>query len=83
MKYYTFYRESDNFDDILRDISLKKFISEKTRWANYLQIGISKYKKDVDKIFSYITLKYGDEIRNNLTKDYTPKPNIDYTPIRK
>jgi len=83
MKYYTFYRESDNFDDILRDISLKKFVSEKTRWTNYLQIGISKYKKDVEKIYSYITLKYGDEIRNNLTTDYTPKPNVDYIPIRK
>ena len=83
MKYYTFYRESNNFDDILKDINLKKFVSEKTRWENYLQIGISEYKKDAETIFSYITLKYGDEIRTNLTKDYTPKANIDYTPIRR
>jgi hypothetical protein len=83
MKYYTFYRESDNFDDILKDINLKKFVSERIRWSNYLQIGISKYKKDAEKIFSYITLKYGDDIRTNLTKDYTPKPYIDYIPIRK
>ena len=83
MKYYTFYRESDNFDDILKDISLKKFISELIRWYNYLQIGISEYKKDAEKICSYITLKYGEEIRTNLTKDYTPKPYIDYVPIRR
>ncbi len=83
MRYYIFYRESDNFDDILKDISIKKFVSERIRWSNYLQIGISQHKKDAEKIFSYITLKYGDDIRTNLTKDYTPKPNIDYIPIRK
>lgn len=83
MKYYIFYRESDNFDDILKDINLKKFVSERIKWTNYLQIGISQYKKDAEKIFSYITLKYGDDIRTNLTKDYTPKPYIDYIPIRK
>ena len=83
MKFYTFYRESNNYDDILKDVALKKFVSEKIRWTNYLQIGICTYKKDAEKIFSYITLKYGDDIRTNLTKDYTPKPYIDYTPIRK
>jgi hypothetical protein len=83
MKYYIFYRESDNFDDILKDINLKKFVSERITWTNYLQIGISQYKKDAEKIFSYITLKYGDDIRTNLTKDYSPKPHIDYIPIRR
>lgn len=83
MKYYTFYRESNNFDDILKDISLKKFITEKTKWDKYLQIGIDEYKKDATKIFSYITLKFGDDIRTNLTKDFTPKPNVDYVPIRR
>lgn len=83
MKYYTFYRESNNFDDILNDINLKKVVKHKIRWKNYLKIGIDDWKKDVDKIYSYITLKYGDEIRNSLTKDYSPKPNIDYTSIRR
>jgi len=83
MKYFTFYRESNNFDDILNDINLKKLITTKLRWDNYLMIGISKYKKDAEKIFSYITLKYGDEMRNRLTKDYSPVPNVDYIPIRK
>lgn len=78
MKYYTFYRENNKFDDILKDINLKKHIVEKIKWANYLQICI----KDEDKIASYITLKYGDEMRNSLTKDYSPMPYTDYTPIK-
>ena len=83
MKYYIFYRESNNFADILRDINLKKVISHKIQWDNHLMIGINEYKKDIDRIFSYITLKYGDEIRSKLTKDYRPIPNTDYTPIRR
>ena len=83
MKYFTFYRESNNFDDILKDINLKKFITTKLRWSNYLMIGINEYKKDAEKTFSYITLKFGDEMRTNLTKDYSPIPNVDYTPIRR
>jgi len=80
MKYITFYRESNNFDDILKDINLKKHIHEKIKWLNYLRIGINEGK---DTLFSYITLKYGDEMRNSLTKDYSPNPNVDYAPVRK
>jgi hypothetical protein len=80
MKYITFYRENNNFDDILKDINLKKHIHEKIKWLNYLRIGISEGK---DTLFSYITLKYGDEMRNSLTKDYSPTPNVDYVPVRK
>ncbi len=83
MKYFTFYKESNNFDDILNDINIKKSITTKIHWNHYLMIGINEYKKDAEKIFSYITLKYGDEMRNKLTKDYRPIPNIDYTPIRR
>ena len=83
MKYFTFYRESNNFDDILNDINLKKLITTKLRWNNYLMIGINKYKKDAEKTFSYLTLKYGDEMRTNLTKDYSPVPNVDYIPVRR
>jgi hypothetical protein len=83
MKYYTFYRESNKFDDILADANIKKFIREKIRWLNYLKIGIDEYEKGTDKVFFYITLKYGDEIRTQLTKDYRPIPNVDYIPIRK
>jgi len=76
MKYITFYRENNNFEDILKDTNIKKLIYEKTKWAEYLTIGI----KDDEKIISYITLKYGDEIRTNIVKDYSPIPNIDYIP---
>lgn len=76
MKYITFYRESSNFEDILKDTTLKKLIYEKTKWYQHLTVGI----KDDEKIFSYITLKYGDDIRTNLVKDFSPIPNIDYTP---
>ena len=83
MKYFTFYRESNKFDDILKDINLKKYIIEKIRWDNYLTIGMSEYSTDSEKLFSYIMLKYGDEMRNSLTKDYSPIPNVDYIPIRR
>ena len=83
MKYYIFYRENNDFNDILSDTSLKKVVSERISWDGYLQIGISTWQKNVDQIFSYITLKYGDDIRTDLTKDYSPKPYIDYLPIRK
>ena len=79
MKYITFYRESNDFDDILNDPNIKKNIGTKIKWANYLRIGIIDKK---DTMFSYITLKYGDEMRNSLTEDYSPKPNIDYIPKR-
>ena len=82
MKYYTFYRESNNFDDILKDPSIKKYISERTTWKSYLKIGLSEYQKDAEKIFCYIALKYSDDMRDDLTKDYSPIPNIDYTPVR-
>lgn len=80
MKYITFYRESDNFDDILNDMNIKKYVQEKIKWLNYLRIGVSDNK---ETLFSYITLKYGDEMRSKLTEDYSPIPNVDYTPIRK
>jgi glutaredoxin-related protein len=80
MKYINFYRENNNFDDILKDANIKKHIKEKTKWLNHLCIGILEKE---ERIFSYITLKYGDEMRNKLTKDYSPIPNIDYIPKRK
>ena len=80
MKYIYFYRENNNFDDILKDINIKKYVKEKIQWLNHLCIGIPESE---ERIFSFITLKYGDEMRNKITKDYSPKPNIDYIPKRK
>ena len=79
MKHVTFYRNSNDFTDILNDGILKKAVDEKITFKNYLILGIT----DDDKIFSYITLKYGESIRTNIVKDHSPVPNVDYIPIRK
>lgn len=78
MKHYTFYRENDKFDDILKDSVIKKRIYTKVRWNCYLYIALDDYN---DKLASYITLKYGDELRTGgLVTDRTPIPFIDYQP---
>jgi len=80
MKHFTFYRESNNFDDILTDIALKKKIHFKLRWSKHLEIGVNSYTDE--GLITYIELKYGESI-TRLTKDYSPIPNVDYTPIRR
>ena len=80
MKYYTFYREDNKFDDIINDINLKKVVDEKIRWYQYLMIGISENQKNVEQTQSYITLKYGDDIVTALTKNYAPVAGVDYIP---
>ncbi len=79
-KHITFYRESNNFNDIINDTVLKKDIHTKIQWLNHLMIGI---KDDNEINQSYITLKYGDDIITDITKDYSPIINVDYTPRRK
>jgi hypothetical protein len=79
MKYYTFYRENNNFDDILNDTIIKKIIDERLRWYQYLIIGMNEKH---EQSFSYITLKYGDEMKQELVKDFTPIPGVDYIPKR-
>jgi hypothetical protein len=80
MKYYTFYRENNNFNDLLKDPIVKKIVDIKIRWTNYLMIGIESYSNGNDQNFSYITLKYGDDMVDSLCKDFTPMPNVDYVP---
>lgn len=79
MKYYTFYRENNNFDDILNDQIIKKIIDEKVRWFQHLIIGMNDKH---DQTFSYITLKYGDEMKQDVVKDFSPVPGVDYIPKR-
>lgn len=74
MKYFTFYRENNNFDDILTDPIIKKLIDEKIRWLKHLMIGIQESE---EQAFSYITLKYGDEMKNPV-RDFSPVPGVDY-----
>jgi hypothetical protein len=81
MKYFKFYRESNNFADILKDKNIKKYVDAVVTWKNYCIIGIPRHF--VDDIASYIILKYGDDLRDSFTKDYSPIPNVDYTPIRR
>lgn len=78
MRYITFFRENNSFEDILNDAIIKKLIKERIRWHKHLNIGIV----DDDKTISYITLKYGDSIITAVSKDYTPIPHKDYIPRR-
>jgi hypothetical protein len=75
MKYYTFYRDSDDFTDILNDQVLKKSIDQKITWEKHLMIGIAQSKDEV-----YITIKYGTDMISELFQDFTPIPYIDYIP---
>ena len=81
MKYYTFFRENNNFDDILSDNSVKKIIATKIKWHQHLMIGI--HKEGNEQNFSLITLKYGEDMINNLTKDFTPVAGVDYMPKKR
>ncbi len=78
MKYLTFYRE-DNIFEILKDPVIKKIIDLKISWTKHLLIGM---EDEHEKMFSYITLKYGDDMRKSLCGDYTPIPGVDYLPKR-
>ena len=78
MKYYTFYRENNNFTDILTDNNIKKVVDMKISWHRHLMIGLKENTNS--GTFSYITLKYGDEMIPSITKDYSPVPDVDYVP---
>jgi hypothetical protein len=81
MKYYTFYRENNNFDDIESDNIVKKFAETQIKWYQYFMIGMKKDGNDQN--FSMLTLKYGEDMVNNLTKDFTPIAGVDYTPKKR
>ena len=81
MKYYTFYRENNNFDDIQSDNIVKKFAETKIKWYQHFMIGMRKDGNDQN--FSMLTLKYGEDMVNNLTKDFTPIPGVDYIPEKR
>jgi hypothetical protein len=81
MKYYTFYRENNNFDDIISDNIVKKYAEQKFKWYQYFMIGMRKDGNDQN--FSMLTLKYGEDMVNNLTKDFTHIAGVDYIPVRR
>ena len=76
MKYYTFKRESNDFDDILSDSVIKHKIKTKVSWSCNLLLGFSDNN---DNLFGYIVLKYGDSIVNPFEKDFKPIIGIDYS----
>lgn len=76
MKYYTFYRESNDFSDILDDTNLQKVV--KLSWQNYLMIGLSH--DTPESVVGYIVLKYGDDIKDPMYRDFSPIMNVDYVP---
>lgn len=77
MKYYTFHRENDDFNDILKDSVIKPVLGTKLRWTEYLFIGINDENEGV---LSYIALKYGDDLASSTHQDFTPIPGVDYIP---
>ena len=79
MKYYTFFREDDNFKDIMHDVNLKKLFEFHLHYFQHMIIGSDEVPEDIQ---SYILLKYGDDIKNNLDIfiDRKPRPFVDYTP---
>ena len=81
MKYYNFYRESNNFDDILKDPNIKKVVKFKIQYLNNLILGFG-WNPD-EKLLAYTMLKYGDDIKNFSDFNYTPVPYKDYIPERK
>lgn len=81
MKYFIFYRENDNFDDLLSEKDILKHFSLKLKWHQYLILGSDEICQEYQ---SYLVLKYGDDLRDksNIFIDRTPKPFIDYHPDR-
>jgi hypothetical protein len=77
MTTYQFQRESDNFKDILEDTTIKGKIVTKISWKGHILIQLDDYEQKLD---SYIILKYGDDLRNNLVPDRAPEPFKDYQP---
>ena len=85
MNFIQFYRESNKFDDIIKDPALKNKYKTKIQYNNNLLLGFPEEADDSSKILSYILLKYGDEIIefNKLVPDRSPIMGVDYVPKRK
>lgn len=77
----TFYRESNNFNDITDDPALKNAkISHVLKFHNHLLLCIP----GSDDVVSYLTLKHGDDIIDNdtLFQDFSPVMYKDYWPVK-
>ena len=81
MKTFVFRRENNNFDDVLKDKNIRKYIVEKYSFFEHLIIRV----EDTPEALAYITLMFSEELvsMTDLVPDRTPKPYVDYTPKRK
>ena len=79
--YYIFYRESNDWDDILKDPGIRKKIMHVIKWHHHLMIG---FKQEDQNIGSYIAIKWCEELRswNDIVPDRTPILGRDYAPRR-
>jgi hypothetical protein len=84
MKIFIFKKEDNDFEEILNDTSLKKGCKNFLRWDKHL-LFLFENGKMTEDFESYLILKFGDYLvsPNNLIKDFTPRPYIDYIPKRK
>ena len=81
MKTFIFRRENNNFDDVLKDKNIKKYIIERYTFSEHLIIRV----EDTPAALAYITLMFSEELvsMNQLIPDRTPTPYLDYTPKRR
>lgn len=78
METIIFKRESNKFDDIIKNTNIKPFLLTVLTWNQHCFIQL-KQVKGVEKIVSYIGIKFGDSIlKQPLSKDYTPIDGVDY-----
>lgn len=79
---YIFFRQNNDFEDILKDKNLIKYFDIKVSWHQHLMLTSFKLPPDVS---TYILLKYGDSVINSdrIITDRTPKPFVDYYPSSK
>jgi hypothetical protein len=81
MKTFIFKRENLNFDDVLKDKTIKSAIKQKYRFSDYLIIRV----KEVPGVLAYITLMFSEELVSmySIVPNRTPIPNVDYVPKKK
>lgn len=81
MKTYIFHRENNNFDDVLKDKNVKKYVIEQYQFDQHLIIRVD----EDPKVLAYITLMFSEELKNmkDLVPDRTPIMNVDYIPKNK
>lgn len=79
---YLIYRENNNFDDLLKDATIKKCFKQVIRWRCFVLLMSYSVPEEAR---SYIMIKYGDDIKtwDHVRKDNSPVPYVDYSPDNK